>query len=101
MECARLLRAGGAKHVEALAVHALFPPEREADFRSAGLARLRAELGEVRGVGPARKRALLKRFGSVRRIREASVDEVAATPGIGREVAERLKGHLARDGMLA
>jgi ribose-phosphate pyrophosphokinase len=41
MECARLLRAGGAMHVEALAVHALFPPEREADFRSAGLARLR------------------------------------------------------------
>ena len=56
---------------------------------------------EVEGIGPVRKKALLKRFGSVRRIREASVDEVAETPGIPRELAERLKGHLAREGMLA
>jgi len=56
---------------------------------------------EVEGIGPVRKKALLKRFGSVRRIREASVDELAATPGIPRELAERLKGHLAREGMLA
>ena len=56
---------------------------------------------EVPGIGPARKRALLKRFGSVRRIREASLEEVAATPGVGREVAERLKARLAREGMLA
>ena len=48
-----------------------------------------------------RKKALLRRFGSVRRIREASVDELAETPGIPRDVAERLKGHLAREGMLA
>jgi excinuclease ABC subunit C len=56
---------------------------------------------EVPGIGPARKRALLKRFGSVRHIREASVEEVAATPGVGRDVAERLKERLAREGMLA
>ena len=56
---------------------------------------------EVPGIGPARKKALLKRFGSVRRIREASVEEVAATPGVGRVAAERLKSHLAREGMLA
>ncbi len=56
---------------------------------------------EVPGIGPARKKALLKRFGSVRRIREASLDEVAATPGVGRAAAERLKSHLAREGMLA
>jgi hypothetical protein len=37
----------------------------------------------------------------VRRIREASVEEVAATPGVGRVAAERLKSHLAREGMLA
>jgi excinuclease ABC subunit C len=55
---------------------------------------------EVPGIGPARKKALLKRFGSVRRIREASVDEVAATPGVGPDVADRLKRHLAREGML-
>jgi excinuclease ABC subunit C len=56
---------------------------------------------EVPGIGPARKKALLKRFGSVRRIREASLDEVAQTPGVGRAAAERLKQHLAREGMLA
>jgi excinuclease ABC subunit C len=62
---------------------------------------LRSELDDVEGIGPGRKKALLKRFGSVRRIREASVEEVAATPGISRDLAERLKGHLAREGMLA
>jgi excinuclease ABC subunit C len=62
---------------------------------------LRSVFDEVPGIGPARKKALLRRFGSVRRIREASVEEVAATPGIGRDVAERLKQHLAREGMLA
>jgi excinuclease ABC subunit C len=56
---------------------------------------------EVPGIGPARKKALLRRFGSVRRIREASLEEVAATPGVGRVAAERLKSHLAREGMLA
>jgi len=62
---------------------------------------LRSELDEIAGIGPGRKKALLKRFGSVRRIREASVDEVADTPGISRDLAERLKSHLAREGMLA
>jgi len=56
---------------------------------------------DVPGIGPTRKKALLKRFGSVRRIREASVEEVAQTPGINRELAERLKSVLAREGMLA
>ena len=56
---------------------------------------------EVAGIGPVRKKALLKRFGSLRRIREASVDELAETPGITRSLAENLKRHLAREGMLA
>ena len=62
---------------------------------------LRSELDEIAGIGPGRKKALLKRFGSVRRIREASVDEVAATPGISHDLAERLKAELAREGILA
>ena len=62
---------------------------------------LHSELDEIEGIGPGRKKALLKRFGSVRRIREASVEEVASVQGISRELAERLKGHLAREGMLA
>ena len=56
---------------------------------------------DIEGIGPVRKKALLKRFGSVRRIREASVDELAETPGDLRDLAERLKRHLAREGMLA
>ncbi|MEO6295066.1 MAG: excinuclease ABC subunit UvrC [Candidatus Limnocylindria bacterium] len=62
---------------------------------------LRSELDEIAGIGPGRKKALLKRFGSVRRIREASIEEVAATPGISPDLAELLKAHLAREGMLA
>jgi excinuclease ABC subunit C len=62
---------------------------------------LRSVFDDVPGIGPARKKALLKRFGSVRRIKEASLEEVAETPGVGRAAAERLKQHLAREGMLA
>jgi excinuclease ABC subunit C len=62
---------------------------------------LHSELDDVPGVGSTRKKALLKRFGSVRRIREATVEEVAATPGIPRTLAEQIKSHLAREGMLA
>ncbi|MFN2417471.1 MAG: excinuclease ABC subunit UvrC, partial [Candidatus Limnocylindria bacterium] len=62
---------------------------------------LRSELDDIAGIGPGRKKALLKRFGSVRRIKEASLDEVANTPGISRDLAERLKAQLAREGMLA
>ena len=62
---------------------------------------LRSELDDIEGIGPGRKKALLKRFGSVRRIKEASVEEVASTPGISMQLAERLKAQLAREGMLA
>ena len=62
---------------------------------------LRSELDDIEGIGPGRKKALLRQFGSVRRIREASIEELAATPGISRDLAGRLKAHLAREGMLA
>ena len=45
-------------------------------------------LDEVPGLGPKRKKLLLKHFGSVKRMREASLDEIAAVPGIPRQVAE-------------
>jgi excinuclease ABC subunit C len=45
-------------------------------------------LDEVPGVGPKRKKALLASFGSLKRLREASADDVAAVPGIPRDVAE-------------
>jgi excinuclease ABC subunit C len=52
---------------------------------------VKSPLDEVAGVGPKRKKALIKAFGSVAGIRAASVDEVAAVPGIDRVTAERVK----------
>ena len=48
-------------------------------------------LDGVPGIGPKRKRALLKKFGSLKEIREASVDEIAATVGFTRRLAETVK----------
>ncbi len=50
---------------------------------------------ELPGLGPKRRRALLRAFGSVRRIREASVEEIAAVPGIGAGLAGRVHDTLA------
>jgi excinuclease ABC subunit C len=62
---------------------------------------LASAFDDIAGIGPARRQALLRRFGSVRRIRESSVEELAETPGITRELAERVRRHFAREGMLA
>jgi excinuclease ABC subunit C len=51
---------------------------------------LRSALDEVPGVGPKRKKALLRKFGSVRAIKDATVEEIAATPGFTRTVAEKV-----------
>ena len=48
---------------------------------------LASPLDDIPGVGPGRKKALLKRFGSSSRLRAAEVEEIAATPGVGPEVA--------------
>jgi excinuclease ABC subunit C len=47
-------------------------------------------LDELLGVGPTRKRALLRVFGSTRQLKKATVDEIAAVPGISRALAERI-----------
>ncbi len=51
-------------------------------------------LDNVPGIGPKRKRALLKRFGSVRAIKEADIDDIAAAVGMTRSRAQQLKEHL-------
>jgi len=51
-------------------------------------------LDDLPGIGPTRKQALLTHFGSVDKIRKATVDELAAAPGISRSLAERLQGLL-------
>ena len=44
---------------------------------------LQSVLEEIPGVGEGRKKALLRHFGSLRRVREATVEEIAAAPGLG------------------
>jgi excinuclease ABC subunit C len=46
-----------------------------------------SDLDAVPGLGPARKATLIKHFGSVRKLRAAGVDEIAALPGFGRRTA--------------
>ncbi|MBL9129089.1 MAG: excinuclease ABC subunit UvrC [Verrucomicrobiales bacterium] len=56
-------------------------------------------LDEFPGIGESRKQALLKRFGSVQRLKLATVEQIAEVPGFGGAMAERLKEFLlARSG---
>ena len=54
-------------------------------------------LDDVPGLGPTRRKALMAAFGSVKKIRAATVDEVAAVPGFGRATAESVVAALAAD----
>jgi excinuclease ABC subunit C len=58
-------------------------------------AAVKSAFDDLPGIGPARKRALLRTFGSAKRVREAPVEQIAAVPGIGRALAERIKAGLA------
>ncbi|MFN8596040.1 MAG: excinuclease ABC subunit UvrC [Anaerolineae bacterium] len=53
-----------------------------------------SQLDEIPGVGPTRRKALIKHFESLEGVRAASVDEIAAVPGIPRDVAVAIKEHL-------
>jgi excinuclease ABC subunit C len=53
-------------------------------------------LDDCPGVSQNRKNLLLRRFGSVNRLRKATVDEIAATEGIGRKLAEEVHRFLQR-----
>jgi excinuclease ABC subunit C len=52
-------------------------------------------LDGVPGLGEHRRKAILRTFGSVKRLREASVEEIAAVPGLGRRTAEAVHAALA------
>jgi len=55
-------------------------------------------LDGVPGLGQARRAALIKHFGSVKRLKEAGVDEIAAVPGFGKRTAEAVVAALAAHG---
>ncbi len=58
-------------------------------LRSKGMTR--SVMEEIPGIGPKRKKALLQAFGSLDGIRQASVEQLAALPGMTRKAAEELK----------
>ena len=54
----------------------------------------RSTLDDVPGIGPKRKKALVRHFGSVKAIREASVEELTAVEGINAAIAAQIKAAL-------
>ncbi|MEU9950302.1 excinuclease ABC subunit UvrC [Streptomyces sp. NPDC047939] len=52
-------------------------------------------LDAVTGLGETRKQALIKHFGSVKKLRQATIDEICEVPGIGRRTAESVVVALA------
>lgn len=60
-----------------------------------GRAMTASVLDDIPGLGPTRRAELMKAFGSVRKIRAASPEELAKVPGIGRATAESIVARLA------
>ncbi len=60
-----------------------------------GRAMTASALDDIRGLGPARKAALLRTFGSLKRLRSASVAEIASVPGMGEQTAAAVVAALA------
>jgi len=55
---------------------------------------LRSPLDDIPGVGASRKKALLRRFGSLARLRTADPDEIRQVPGVGKALAQTIYDHL-------
>jgi excinuclease ABC subunit C len=55
---------------------------------------LASQLDAIPGIGPARRKALLGHFGSLQNIRAATLEELAAIPGINDQIASTIKAHL-------
>ncbi|HNO65687.1 MAG TPA: excinuclease ABC subunit UvrC, partial [Tepidiformaceae bacterium] len=55
---------------------------------------IQSALDTIPGIGPKRKKALLRKFGSVKQIREAGVEEIASTVGFTKALAEKVKAEL-------
>jgi excinuclease ABC subunit C len=53
-------------------------------------------LDDVPGLGDTRRKALMKRFGSLKRLRAATVEELMQVPGIGRRTAEAVQAAIAQ-----
>lgn len=51
----------------------------------------KSELDEIEGIGKVKKQALLREFGSVEKIKQASIEELINVKGINRELADKIK----------
>jgi excinuclease ABC subunit C len=60
--------------------------------------RIRSQLDSIPGLGPVKRKRLLRRFGSVAGVRAASVEELAGVPGIGAELATVIREQLEPKG---
>ena len=61
-------------------------------LRNEGLTK--STLDNIKGIGTAKKVALLKKYGSVEKIKDASVDDIAEVKGINKELAQQIKDNL-------
>ncbi len=59
--------------------------------------RIESQLDSIPRVGAVRRKALLRAFGSVQGVKAASVEAIAAIEGIGMELAQSIREHLARE----
>jgi hypothetical protein len=64
--------------------------------RRRGKLTLRSALADVPGIGPGRQRALLRHFGSLKKIRDATLEELAAVPGVTATAAAAVFAHLGK-----
>jgi len=54
---------------------------------------LRSALDSIPGIGKKRKEALLKHFGSIKKIRKATIEQLSAVSGISYKIAENVNRH--------
>ena len=57
---------------------------------------IRSDLGDIPGIGPQRQNVLLRRFGSLKGVKEATHDEIARIPGFSEALASRILTYLGR-----
>jgi excinuclease ABC subunit C len=62
---------------------------------------LRSALSDIAGIGVTRQRDLLRHFGSVRKIRDASLEDLLQVPGMGKKAAEAVRAYFDAHGELA
>ncbi len=57
---------------------------------------LASQIDEIPGIGPVKRKALLKHFGSLEGIRNADVDDLCKAPGISKMLAQQIREHFER-----